>query len=95
MTNNTPNVPDERGGTSLYLLVMCVMLVGCSKRNAPSVEPPAESDSAIRYRILMDSVGSFSAYEFRLKDGTRCVSTINGITCEWLCNRGISEVEKP
>lgn len=59
----------------IYLFLTTVLLTACTKDPVASFEP-----QAMRYRVPPGVV------EFRLADGTRCVTVYgngNGITCEW------------
>ncbi len=47
---------------------------GCGNNTIAKFEPPG----TMRY-----DVGSRYTYEFRLLDGTRCVTRGDAITCEW------------
>ena len=57
-------------------LLLALALVGCSEQQP---NPASINNPYVRYAGTPRSY----AYEFRLADGTRCVTYSDAITCEW------------
>jgi|KBSSwiStaDraftv2_1062776.scaffolds.fasta_scaffold495271_2 hypothetical protein len=58
----------------VYIFAAAALLAGCMREPIAEFTPPA---------VMRYNVGSYRAYEFRLADGTRCVTIGEAITCEW------------
>lgn len=58
------------------VIAACLTLCACAGKGTPAPQ--------VEYTVYF--FGGYVAYEYHLKDGTRCVTSVGsgtGVTCEW------------
>jgi hypothetical protein len=66
---------------ALMILAVLAGMTGCDigAAQSPPQSPPDAGVKFTRYHVAR----TFTAYEFHLEDGTRCVQAGDGVDCEW------------